>query len=315
MKVLGTLVLIMLYHLTYSQLTTVVTKDKDDYYEEYSVLQTDKKVKHGSYIKLKKGFLGGYSLMTVGNYANGQKDGYWENYYAKSNNIKEKGFYKNDLRDSIWVLYYPERDENDLIEVKTSEGISIQVVDANPVACKAGKYKNDTIAGIWQYYDETGELTHSYDHDSGAVTFVRSRNNQNSENYNAGFIEGDYLFWQYLYETFDFEGLMNSINTKIHLEPGKLTFKFTINENGLIDDLHCTEQTINNKKMYARATETIQSLNGHLYPKKLNGTNQSEVKTISFALDTESNTSWSNSGRVRSSETSMDFYLKISMDN
>jgi len=315
MKVLGTLFLIMLYHLTFSQLTNLVTKDKDDYYEEYSVLETDKKVKHGSYIKLKKGFFGGYALMTIGNYANGQKDGYWENYYAKSNNIKEKGYYKNDLRDSIWVLYYPERDSKDLIEVKSNKGISIQVVDANPVVCKSGKYKNDTITGVWQYYDETGQHTHSYDHDSGAVTFMRNQNNQNSENYNAGFIEGEYLFRQYLSEVFDFEGLMNSINTKIHLEPGKLTFKFTINENGLVDDLHCTEQTISNKKMYARATETIQSLNGHLYPKKLNGTYQSEVKTITFALDTESNTSWSNSGRVRSSETSMNFYLKISMDN
>jgi len=76
----------------YAQQTVVVTKDKETYYEEYSVLESDKKIEHGSYSRLNKPIIGEYSLHSFGSYVNGQKDGYWEIYYEDNNNIREKVF-------------------------------------------------------------------------------------------------------------------------------------------------------------------------------------------------------------------------------
>jgi antitoxin component YwqK of YwqJK toxin-antitoxin module len=36
---------------------------------------------------------------------NGEREGYWENYFPKRN-IMSKGHYKNGLRNDYWVYYW-----------------------------------------------------------------------------------------------------------------------------------------------------------------------------------------------------------------
>lgn len=80
--------------------------------EEYYVKRSDKSIKYGKYIS------------------------YFTNY--NSQYIKEKGYYKNGLKDSSWVEYKsPKRSKNSFTygEVKTE-----------------GKYKNGEKVGIWLTY-------------------------------------------------------------------------------------------------------------------------------------------------------------------
>ena len=94
------LLLISLDKTTYGQETILVTKDKDDSYEEYHVLKSDKKIKHGSSLRLSKFMLHGYALESVGYYSHGMRNGYWESYYKNLNNVRDKGYYKK-YRESL----------------------------------------------------------------------------------------------------------------------------------------------------------------------------------------------------------------------
>jgi len=91
----------------------LITKKSDGKIsEKYYVKRSDKSIKHGKYI----------SYFTGNN----------------SNFIKEKGYYKNGLRDSSWVEYKtPKSSKNSLSygEVKTE-----------------GKYKRGEKVGVWLTY-------------------------------------------------------------------------------------------------------------------------------------------------------------------
>jgi antitoxin component YwqK of YwqJK toxin-antitoxin module len=295
----------------YAQQTAVVTKDRESYYEEYSVLVADKKIKHGNYTKLNKPIIGGYSLESIGNYSNGQRDGYWEFYYGYTNNIKEKGFYKRDVKDSIWVIFYPEGTDRRLGQVTTEHGISLQVVNANPVVCKTGRYKEGKFAGVWEYFDERGEIFQTYDHDKNSLTFLKNADLTNIE---AGFIGGKFLLNQHLYDTYDFDGVMNTVNTKIGLQSGKIIFKFIVDEKGRIKDITEMESSINNKKLYQRALEVAQSLDQKWYPKVENGIAKSTSMKIIFDLKVSSTYTSTMTTKFVSERTDKGFVLVIRVE-
>ena len=293
----------------YSQETKLVTKDRPEFYEQYYVLQSDKKIKHGNYVKLDR-IIGGYAFHSTGAYVNDQKNGYWELYYPKNNNIRETGFYSNDLRDSVWTRYYLEGKARQLVEVQNEEGSFLTVVDANPVICSKGNYRNDKPAGTWEYYDRYGKLFLKYDYDNARVSFLRDETPENRE---AGFIGSDVLLDTYLNEVFDFTGLMKTIVSKLDLESGRVEFKFTVDENGGVKDIVAIENTIKNKKVYARALETVQSLNGKYYPKKVNNIAQSSEKTITFELNADYWSKHSHDSKYVFVKSSMNIDVEIKM--
>ena len=269
----------------YGQPTTIVTKDKETSYEEYYVLESDKKIKHGSYVKLDKLLIGGYAFEAIGSYSNGVKEGYWETYYENNNNIKEKGFYKNGQRDSVWVLFYAEGVSRNLEQQQNENGASLQIVDANPVVWTTGKYANGKAIGTWEYFDERGVLYQIFDHDKASLTFLK---NSDLKNVDAGFIGGENLLTKHLYESFDFKDVMNSVDTKIRLQSGKVVFEFIIDEKGSVRDIVELESTINSKKLRARALEVTHGLDHKWYPKVVDGQRQPTKKKIIFDLAVDS---------------------------
>jgi hypothetical protein len=68
-----------LYSFLNAQTTKLITRDTREYLEEFDVLESDRKVKHGNYVKIDKGPFG-ISFSLIGNYKNGLKHGYWEKY-------------------------------------------------------------------------------------------------------------------------------------------------------------------------------------------------------------------------------------------
>jgi len=98
--------MILICVLTFSafgQKTKEITKKyKNPFYtEKYSVLNSDKKIKHGNFKKL------GYEdcLVIDGYYVHNKKDSLWTHYYWRSKQIKKQGKYKDDKRVGKWNFY------------------------------------------------------------------------------------------------------------------------------------------------------------------------------------------------------------------
>lgn len=283
-----TLVLIAFFCInTYCQPTILVTRDKKDYYEEYTALVSSQKIKHGSYLKLDKSMVGNHSLAIFGMYSYGKKDGYWETYYKGTNNIKDKGYYKNDKKDSVWTIFYFQGVVRKFKQVQSEEGVQLQIIDANPIISRTGNYLDDKAVGIWEFFDVHSELLQQYNYDTESLVYFKDHDLKNIE---TGFIGGEDLLNRFLYETFNPYGIIDSIHSTINLKTSKMVFKFTIDERGRIKDIINTENTIRNKKIYYRAIKTIMSLDKQFYPKKVDGVSQKSEKTITFDLKVDSNT-------------------------
>jgi antitoxin component YwqK of YwqJK toxin-antitoxin module len=142
------------------------TKDTNEVYEEYYVLDSNKKVKHGSYLKITKPLMGVWGnnyFSLIGNYEMGEKHGAWEQYYPNCNQIEFKGYYKNCLKDSIWIYYYPDIDEKEIREIRTETGTRIEILNINNRISAKGKYRNNEKVGIWEYYNLEQDLIQKYD--------------------------------------------------------------------------------------------------------------------------------------------------------
>ncbi|MBN7811166.1 hypothetical protein J0A68_09370 [Algoriphagus sp. H41] len=267
------------------QETVPVEKEKGNYYEEYHVLRSDKKVKHGSYLQLSKSPLGELFLESSGSFTLGEKSGLWDTYYPQSSQIKTRGYYKNGEKDSVWVHFYPEPNRKKLVKVGSGQETNLEVVSANPTVLATGMYKNGEMSGTWEYYDEAGFLAQTYDHDKGLLTYV----SQGSlDELDAGFIGGDLLLQQYLTESFDFyHGFLATNKNTISLNPGMIIFLFTIDEEGRVTDITEIEDSVKNKKLYQRALAATQSLDSKWYPARKGGVPYPVTKTAVFELKIE----------------------------
>lgn len=101
-RTLTVLILIVSIHAFGQKTKEVSKKYKNPYYtEKYSVLKSDKTVKHGNFKKL------GYEdcLVVNGYYDNGKKDSVWTTYYWRSEQIEKQGSYTGDERIGEWNFY------------------------------------------------------------------------------------------------------------------------------------------------------------------------------------------------------------------
>lgn len=302
---------------TYSQEITLVSKKKLPvneewgYVEEYYVLKSDKKKKHGSYIKLNQSYFGN-ALHSSGSYSNGKKDGFWQTYFGGNNNIRSKGYYKNDLPDSVWQYFYPEGDYKPLVEVSSPEGGStLEIQNVNPIMSKSGSYRNGKQTGTWEYFNHGEQTILKIDHDTKEVLFISG---QSPENHRAGYLGSEFDLYEHLYDTLAFRQLMKTIQNWSNQKPGKLIFTFNINEQGRVENVWCAEKTIDNKKIYARVMEVIESLNGYFYPKKVNGVYQPDSKKITFDLIVNKRESHSMGANEYSSSLNMNFNMKVLLE-
>lgn len=268
-----------------AQETVLVSKNRENVFEEYSVLKSNKKIKHGHYTKLSKGTHGELTLIELGPYSDNIKEGYWEFYYENLNNIKEKGFYHNGIRDSIWVYFFSEHLLRKLEEVTTAEGTYLKILNANPVIWKTGQYKDGKLVGTWKFYNGWGQHFQTFDYNERTLLFHEGIDLNTIQ---SGFIGGKVNEQAYLEEFFQIDELMNSINSKMRLESGEIVFQFTIDETGQLKNITEIKNSISNKKIYNQAIETINLLNNQYYPMKEDGIAKESQKKIIFLLDIKS---------------------------
>lgn len=131
MKILLLAILLACIALTgYSQeLRNITLKDrKSSVIEEYTVLKNERDVRHGEYVKM-------------------HEDG----------NLIKTGFYKNNLRDSLWVIY-------------AKNGVDTLTF---------GMYKNDRQIGPWVINDSDGALDYVYNFTTRKISLYNWRGQSN----------------------------------------------------------------------------------------------------------------------------------------
>jgi antitoxin component YwqK of YwqJK toxin-antitoxin module len=291
MKALAALlVLFSASFLSFSQKTVTVNNKRNAYLEQYTVLASNKEIKHGGYIKFWKQATGNkYALEMTGSFVNNVKQGYWEYYYGGSehpfsplnNNIKKKGFHKNGAMDSIWVFFYPENIPHVLEEMQEADGSKyLRIPGASPVVQKSGFYRNGVPAKEWKYYDLRGEHVHTYDFDLKQLTYSQGCDLRNCES--------DFLgrtAEHQLNEAFDMKNLMFSIHNYQALKTSELTFDFTIDEKGQIQNIIQKEGTLTNKKIIDQAILAIRSLSSIALPKMVDGQPQSSTRSVKVKME------------------------------
>jgi antitoxin component YwqK of YwqJK toxin-antitoxin module len=83
------------------------------------------------------------TISSQGNYQNGSPSGYWKQYYANGNLMKE-GNYSNGQLSGNWIFYY-------------SSGIKKE----------EGNYQNNIKSGNWTYYYENGKISSQGNYSNG----------------------------------------------------------------------------------------------------------------------------------------------------
>jgi hypothetical protein len=266
------------------QQTHLKQDETDEYYQEYSVLQSNKKIKHGPYTKLTKTqYLNILNLNESGQFSMGKKNGQWHHYFKNPpNQIKEIGSYKDDLKDSLWTTYYSENKNtsikfNDLTQ-------TLEVQNINTLIRSLEYYKDGKSVGIWRLFDTNQTLIQEYNFDTDSLIFDASIPDATSD-HEAIFIGKDIRMMNVISDNFDFINLMNGIHNKVHLQTGHIILKFMIDPDGNISNVQVIEDTIANKKVLDKISVAITSLSGEWIPKRVNGKKISSTKSIKLSMN------------------------------
>ena len=184
---------LLLPFVTLCQDVEFVLKKNADFTEEYYVLQTDKKTKHGSYVKYRQS-MGGVSIFEVGNYSNGEMHGLWEYFYEfgatlaknQSNMLKQKGTYINGKKNGTWTFYYL-NDKAGSVSAEQAETpskrhatttVEISQTDLHPAI--VGEFTDDIQTGEWKSFFYSGQPILTYNYSTRKLDFEITVENKDS---------------------------------------------------------------------------------------------------------------------------------------
>ncbi|NJK98257.1 MAG: hypothetical protein HC905_28100 [Bacteroidales bacterium] len=166
--------------ISFSQTTTLVIKEKGETYEEYFVLTSDRKIKHGSYVNYTVSLFWKIFINETGNYFFNEKDSIWTIY--QNNQVIEKTTYNKGKLHGQYSSYYPDS-LNWVMDksLKNNRGLkndSLQLYLIEPTVRSqiVGNYFDNMKTGIWSYYNPNGDLIFQYNYNDSAIVFC----NENS---------------------------------------------------------------------------------------------------------------------------------------
>jgi antitoxin component YwqK of YwqJK toxin-antitoxin module len=239
MRLFTILILIVTHLDIFGQETKFVLKEGQGFTEEYSVLKTDKKVRHGTYVKYRQPF-GQYVIIESGNYLNGEKHGQWETFYNEIprktwNNIKEKGNYVNGKKNGLWTFYYLDTTANATNVVKSgttkqSKSVSVSIDQKNEKLRQAGMFLNDKRVAEWVSFDHEGDIFQRYNFSKSILIYEKSLTDSVSYNTNRKplFIGGLPSLSYFVAKNINFVETVS----KVDRDSTYATINFTIDEQG-----------------------------------------------------------------------------------
>ncbi|MGB3181329.1 MAG: hypothetical protein WBB45_08060 [Cyclobacteriaceae bacterium] len=258
-----------------------------DYSEEYYVLASDKKIRHGSYIKLTKSAMDVYNksyFSLIGNYAHGKKDGLWEEYYLNSNNIKSRGYYTDGKKDSIWLHFYSDETLKQVREVQTEEGIRAETINLNDRLSSKGSYSKGAKVGVWTYYDLQQQPLQVFDYNRD--TLLLHDQYKDTRDKPVTFIGGEYEMYRTFYDLMDFSETMDRINTRRSIETGRITLSIEVDRKGKLTEIEVVQNEIGNKKLLKQVLYLANEIDeGYWSPKYEDGIPQTSSVKLHFILD------------------------------
>ena len=244
MRLFTTLIFIIAHLDLLGQETKFVLKEGQGFTEEYDVLKSDKKVKHGTYVKYRKPF-GQYVIIESGGYQNGEKHGQWEIFYNETsrkiwNSIKEKGNYVNGKKNGLWTYYYLDTTANNTNVEKSgtnnlSKSVSVSIDQKNEKLRQAGMFLNDKRVAEWVSFDYKGEVFQRYNFSKSKLIYEKSITDSVSYNTNRKplFIGSHPCLTYFISNNVDFAQILN----KVDRDSTYATINFTINEQGKTQDI------------------------------------------------------------------------------
>lgn len=259
--------------------------DAEKFYEEYSVLASDKGVKHGQYVLFHKTILDETYLKVVGNYNHGKKDGMWTYYFEfPMNQISERGQYKNDVKDGQWITYFPEVKNAELEVDRVTQ--SVKINNSNALIRSKEYFSLGKPVDIWEFYSVEKKLVQVFDFGKDSLLYDSSLQVPgNTLDHSAIFLGGDFRMKQLLNMTFDFEELMKGTYMR-NLKSGILTIELAIDQQGRMHT-RTLESTIKNKKVIERAFLALESLQGYWIEGRRAGMPISTLRVVTFTINRE----------------------------
>ena len=269
--------LLIISHSIVAQPTDLITKDTKNNLEEYEVLSSDKEVKHGSYLLMTKRLFGN-AFSLIGSYKNGQKDGYWEKYYDYwGNNIEYSGYFKKDLKDSVWIFYH-HGESKELKQISSPDGLRFEIVGASPVKESYGLYKDGNRIGPWVFLDVTGKEMQVYDYDKKELLY-----NVDSSRVSETQLLGEVSHFYYL--------LHEEINYSKHIVSASkkyperfIEIEFQIDPDGEPINITPISDDVGNQRFTERLIKSISLVKGRWYPKKIHGKYEVVTKLLRFKI-------------------------------
>ncbi len=221
------------------QETKFVLKEGQGFTEEYDVLKSNKKVKHGTYVKYRQPF-GQYVIIESGAYQNGEKHGQWETFYNETsrktwNKLKEKGNFVNGKKNGLWTYYYLDTAANTTNVEKSgangkSKSVNVSIDQKNEKLRQAGMFLNDKRVAEWVSFDHEGEVFQRYNFSKSKLIFEKSL--EDSTSYNANrkplFIGGLPCLSNFLANNVNYVQIVS----KVDRDSTYATINFIIDEQG-----------------------------------------------------------------------------------
>ncbi len=150
----------------------------------------------------------------------GLKQGPWIIHKNNSNNITEKGLYKNNKKNGVWITYYSNGNIKSKITYSYNQPIGeCSFYYKNGKLREHGNWKGDHWTGAYKFYYENGQLSYDWNYDSsgkrtGEQIYYHSNGTKMYEgNWNKGKTEGNL-------KVYNEKGIL--VEEKIYAE-GKLT--------------------------------------------------------------------------------------------
>jgi antitoxin component YwqK of YwqJK toxin-antitoxin module len=153
----------------YGQETKFVEKTEGQFGEEYYVLKSDKKVRHGTYVKYHRSILGTVALEESGAYEMGARHGEWTFFVRnsfKGYSISSKGNYFHGEKNGLWTYYHIDsipRNAKVSIFDNPRRKDSVQLDVLTPANIRmVGLFVSGKRVGQWTTLDRDGVIIQRY---------------------------------------------------------------------------------------------------------------------------------------------------------
>jgi hypothetical protein len=259
MKLLLLFLVFFITQITASQETVWKMKHAGLSNEEYYVLKSDKKIKHGSYVKYSVGAFNKVIINQTGQYYQNQKDSIWKRFYY--NEIEEELTYCKGKLEGKYSLFYIDTTCSSInYNMKKQAGFKRDtlIVDLNKENVRnriTGNYHDDRKVGIWNYYYPDEEIFFQFNYNDSMVIYDKRDSLFNVK------INEPLNFSKPVYLGGGMDGLLYELVPQllkyITEDSLSVTFKFLINGNGLLEQ----KEILNSPYSKQKERKIINSIN------------------------------------------------------